>query len=56
MIRTIEIVRSRYNIVLTESRKRLAAPASTVCVTGAFDWLLVLRADRSSAAPIGGFR
>jgi hypothetical protein len=37
IIRAVEIVRNRCNIVPTELRERLAAPASSVCVTGTFD-------------------
>jgi hypothetical protein len=33
IIRAVEIVRNRCNIVPTELRERLAAPASSVCVT-----------------------
>jgi hypothetical protein len=56
IIRTVEIVRNRCKIVPTELRERLAAPASSVCVTGTFDWLLVFRAGRLSVAPLGGLR
>jgi hypothetical protein len=56
IIRAVEIVRNRCNIVPTELRERLAAPANSVCVTGTFDRLLGFRAGRLSVAPIGGFR
>ena len=55
IIRAVEIVRNRCNIVPTELRERLAAPASSVCVTGTFDCSLSF-GRAVSVAPIGGLR